>query len=128
MRFMMLMIPKGFETAPAKLDLDAARGNQFARDAQHRASKVRTRFAIPETGVKHFDIATVERDELLALEPLMEPHGLEQLLRGTRLVPCALVFAQERARRIARTPFGVEAGLFHSLGFSGAAPAKSSIG
>jgi hypothetical protein len=39
MRFMMLMIPKGFETAPAKLDLDAARVtemmkyNQALRDA-----------------------------------------------------------------------------------------------
>jgi len=39
MRFMMLMIPKGFESAPAKLDLDAARVtemmkyNQALRDA-----------------------------------------------------------------------------------------------
>ena len=31
MRFMMLMIPKGFESAPAKLDLDAARVTEMMK-------------------------------------------------------------------------------------------------
>jgi hypothetical protein len=31
MRFMMLMIPKGFETAPAKLELDAARVTEMMK-------------------------------------------------------------------------------------------------
>lgn len=95
--------------APAaglEIDFDIASARRFVANLHHGPAKIRPRFVVCKTRMKHPHIFPVQGRELIAQEPLVLPDGLQQMFRRRGF----MVFPEHRHYAAAGAPLGVEIG------------------
>jgi hypothetical protein len=97
------VVAVGAPTAGANVHFHVADARAFAADLYHRAAKIRAAFGAAESRMKDAHGLAVQSLELVALQALVLPDGLQQAL-GRR----AAVVAEKGHRSATHAPLGVK--------------------
>ena len=96
-------MPVSTPAANAQVNFHVAGTRRGVADLNDRAAKIRPAFDADKTGMQNPDGFSIGSLELVALQPLVVPDGLEQAFRRR-----SIFVAQDMRRAEARAPVGVK--------------------
>ena len=97
------VVTVGAPAAGAQVNFHIAGTRRGVADLNDRAAKIRPAFDADKTGMQNADGSAIGGLELVALQPLVAPDGLEQAFRRRRIF-----VAQDLRQAEARAPVGVK--------------------
>jgi hypothetical protein len=97
------VVAVGVPAAGAQVNFHVAGTRRGVADLNDRAAKIRPAFDADKTGVQNPDGSAIGGLELVALQPLVAPDGLEQAFRRR-----IIFIVQDMHRAKARAPVGVK--------------------
>ena len=97
------VVTVGTPAGAAQVNFHIAGTGRGVADLYDRAAKIRPAFNADKTGMQNADGSAIGDPELVALQPLVAPDGLQQAFRRR-----SIFVAQGKRRARARAPVGVK--------------------